>query len=284
LKISEKLVFSLRRFYMKNIFYRMRERRGFTRVKMVLDSLAERYAEKSEKPEFDVFEKDWDNLLILDACRLDLYEEVEGETKGRTSLGSSTAEFVKKNFSEGDFSDTVYVTGNPHFSKKLFSELTGRDPDETFHEVFHTYMSDWDAENGTVLPEPLIRDAETAKKLFPDKRIVVHFMQPHYPFVGSNLVSDAGISQQVDKKYENVEDQAWVMTETGKVSKDKIWKAYRENLEYILDEIEDFTENLEGKTLVTSDHGNAVGESTFYGHPKGVNTKELREVPWYELS
>lgn len=277
MKISEKLVFGLRRFYMKNIFYRMRDRRGFTRIKMFLDSLAERYAEKPEKPGFDVFEKDWDNLLILDACRLDLYEEVEGETEGRTSLGSSTAEFVEKNFSKGDFSDIVYVTGNPHFSKKLFSELTGRDPDEIFHEVFHTYMSDWDTENGTVLPEPLIRDAETAKKLFPDRRIVVHFMQPHHPFVNSQIEED---SAMVGKDEAN---KVWPRLEREEFSKEDIWEAYGENLEYILNELEEFVKDLEGKTIITSDHGNAVGESTFYGHPKGVDTKELREVPWDEM-
>ena len=278
MKISEKLVFGLRRFYMKNIFYRMRERRGFTRIKMVLDSLAERYAEKSDRPEFNIFEKDWDNLLILDACRLDLYEEVEGKTDGRTSLGSSTAEFVEKNFSEGDFSDVVYVTGNPHFSKKLFSELTGRDPDKTFHEVFHTYMTDWNEENGTVLPESLIRDSITAKKLFPDKKIVIHFMQPHHPFVNSEIEND---SAMVGKDKAN---KIWSRLEREEFSKEEIWKAYRENLDYILNEIEEFTEDLEGKTAITSDHGNAVGESTFYGHPKEVNTKELREVPWNIIS
>ena len=280
--ILKKLVFKIRKLYTQNFFYKLINRRGATRFKKILDSFAEKYAEKPDQPKFDVFEKNWDNLLILDACRLDLYTEARGEVEGRTSLGSSTAEFVEKNFTEGDFSDIIYVTGNPHFSKKIFSELTGRDPDETFHEVFHTYMSDWDTEKGTVLPEPLIRDAKTAKKLFPDKRIVVHFMQPHYPFVGSDLIRDKGISPTLDKSEENIQEQAWVMAETGKIEEDEIWVAYRENLQYVLDKVENFSHNLSGKTVITSDHGNAVGESTFYGHPKGVNTKELREVPYVE--
>ncbi len=265
---------------MKNIFHRMRDRRGFTRIKMILDSLAEKYAEKPEKPQPNIFEKDWDNLLILDACRLDLYEEVRGETEGRTSLGSSTAEFVENNFSEQDFSDIVYVTGNPHFSKKLFSELTGRDPDETFHEVFHTYMTDWDTENGTVLPEPLIRDAETAKKLFPDKRLVVHFMQPHHPFVNSNGFEQEGISQKLNKDKTEINNQVWRRLERDEVGIEGVWHAYQENLKYFFQESEDFLASLDGKTVITSDHGNAVGESTFYGHPGGIETKELKEVPW----
>ena len=268
---------------MKTIFHKMRDRRGFTRIKIILDSLAQKYAEKPNTPEFNIFEKDWDNLLILDACRLDLYEEVRGETEGRTSLGSSTAEFVEKNFSEGDFSDIVYVTGNPHFSKKIFSELTGRDPDETFHEVFHTYMSDWDTENGTVLPEPLIRDAETAKKLFPDKRIVVHFMQPHHPFVNSDEFKQEGISPELDKNKSEVNKQVWRRLERGEVSAEDVWSAYKGNLEYFFQEARNFVETLEGKTVITSDHGNSMGEGTFYGHPGGIKTKELREVPWYVI-
>jgi hypothetical protein len=259
---------------MKKIFHRMRDKRGFTRIKIILDSLAERYAEKPEKPEFNIFEKEWDNLLILDACRLDLYQEVEGETEGRTSLGSSTAEFVEKNFSEGDFSDVVYVTGNPHLSDGLFEELTGRKPEDTFHEVFHTYMSDWNQENGTVLPEPLIRDAKTARKLFPNKKIILHFMQPHHPFIESDIEGETAMVG------ENEANKIWPRLERGEIPRKKVQKAYRENLEYILNEIEEFTENLDGKTVITSDHGNVLGESTFYGHPRGVNTKELREIPW----
>jgi len=43
---------------------------------------------------------------------------------------------------------------------------------------------------------------------------------------------------------------------------------------------------LGGKTIVTADHGNMVGERAFpipfreWGHPRGVYTPELVDVPW----
>lgn len=47
--------------------------------------------------------------------------------------------------------------------------------------------TDWDEKSGVVRPEPLIRDAKNARKLFPDKKIIVHFMQPHVPFLTSDI-------------------------------------------------------------------------------------------------
>jgi hypothetical protein len=44
--------------------------------------------------------------------------------------------------------------------------------------------------------------------------------------------------------------------------------------------------NLDGKTVVTADHGNMVGERAFplpireWGHPRGLYTDELVDVPW----
>lgn len=274
----------IRDFYVRKVYPKFWDKRGFTRIKIQLGKIVQRSAEQPNKGEINIWKDDWENLFILDACRLDLYREIEPEAEGRNSKGSSTAEFVEKNFSEGDFSDIVYVTGNPHFSGEMFEELTGRKPQQVFHETFHTYMEDWDKENGTVLPEPLIRDAKTARKLFPEKKVVVHFMQPHYPFVNNDVFDDAGISQDLDKLSEDVSNQVWMMLAKGELSKEQVWDAYRGNLEYVLDKVKVFAKTLEGETVITSDHGNSMGENSFYGHPRGVSTKELREVPYHKLN
>ena len=41
-------------------------------------------------------------------------------------------------------------------------------------------------------------------------------------------------------------------------------------------------EKVEGKTVLTSDHGNAVGEWRTYGHPCGRYHLSLVTVPWFE--
>lgn len=63
----------------------------------------------------DIFNKDWDNLIILDACRADIFEQevdLPGEFKTKQSKASKTKEFIKANFTDRTLHDTVYVAGN----------------------------------------------------------------------------------------------------------------------------------------------------------------------------
>ena len=266
--------------YCKRIYRNYKHRRGTWRIKHTLTQLLSRSLESYEKNPKSVFDEQWDNLFILDATRHDLYEEVEGKTKKRTTLAGQSTEYIEKNFSEGDFSDVVYVTGNPFFNESQFKELTGRELNEVFHEVFHTYQTDWSTEHNTVMPEPLMRDAKTAKNLFPDKKIVVHFMQPHYPFIDSKF-TDEGIRPDLDHEKEGF--SIWELAETGKYDKKELWQAYKENLELVLPEAKKLAEELGGKTAITADHGNLVGEKGIYGHPRGLKAKPLREVPWHVI-
>jgi hypothetical protein len=249
--------------------------RGVWRIKKILEKAATLNEEKYSGQPRSIFERgEWQNLFILDACRHDLYEEATGqEVDDRVTLGGHSAEYIEKTFSEGDYSNTVYVTSNPHFSPGNFRDETGREIDEVFHEVFHTYQTDWHDEENTVLPGPLIRDARTARNLFPDKKIIVHFMQPHYPFVGTEMTK-GGIGEENDKL------NVWWKTMIGDYSDEQTWEAYSDNLEKFLPEIKKAGRELEGKTVITADHANLVGEAGIYGHPKGVKLKELRKVPW----
>lgn len=50
------------------------------------------------------------------------------------------------------------------------------------------------------------------------------------------------------------------------------WKeAYKKNLVSVLKEVQRLVDDLEGKIIVTSDHGEALGEDGIYLHPIGVN-------------
>ncbi|MFB6215434.1 MAG: hypothetical protein ABEJ72_00465, partial [Candidatus Aenigmatarchaeota archaeon] len=167
-------------FYQKKIYRRISNLRGTYRLMRALKNLAKTGLEEVDEQPESIFDRgDWDNLLILDACRYDFYRELKGETAKRVTLGSNSPEFIEKTFSEGTYEDIVYITGNPHFSRGIFKDLTGREPGKVFHEVYNTYDTDWDEDNGVVMPEALVRDTLNAEKLFPGKRKIVHFMQPH---------------------------------------------------------------------------------------------------------
>lgn len=62
-----------------------------------------------------VMNEDWDNLIILDGCRYDVFEEtcsMEGQLQPAISPASCTREWLGENFPE-EYPDTVYVSANP---------------------------------------------------------------------------------------------------------------------------------------------------------------------------
>lgn len=231
----------------------------------------------------NVFEEEWDNLLILDACRFDLFEgqsRIEGTLEKKVSRGSSTTEFLAGNFAGRQLHDVVYVTANPQFYRHCDTI------DCELHDIINVWMMDgWDDEHGTVLPETVTKYALDAASKYDDKRLVIHYLQPHYPFLDSETEFDKG-------QLEDPDDDAafWRRIMTGKLSidTDHLWNLYERNLDRVLDSASDLIEALNGRTVVTSDHGNMLGERAFpipireWGHPRGIHTPELVEVPWLD--
>jgi hypothetical protein len=264
--------------YRRQIYRRFRWLRGTYRLERALARLASSSLESIPESETEPFHQKgdrFDNVVILDACRYDTYRDQVGSHEHRYSLESNTYGYVKQNFSQRELSNTVYVTGNPHFSPKLFQEITGRLPGKVFHEIYHTYDYAWSDENSTCMPRDIIRDAKSARKLFPQKRMVVHFMQPHYPFVTSSLPKK-GMNNNLASSATSV----WEDVMHGKISHKEAIKGYQSNLEYVMTFVEELVSELDGSTVITSDHGNFLGENGIYGHPEGFNATVVRKVPW----
>jgi len=240
----------------------------------------QRFGSSSGTP---VMEEDWDNLLILDACRFDMFEAqntIAGDLQRRRSLGSESWEFLEANFEGRSFYDTVYVTANPHAPK-----LSGG----TFHAVINLLDEGWDAGLGTVRPETVAEATLRAQTEYPEKRLIAHFMQPHYPFIGEHgrQLEHKGISIHLSAEERTEADRkVWTDLGYGRLDREHVLAAYRENLDIVLDHVEDLLDSLPGRSVVSSDHGNLIGELTRpipargYGHPRGLDTDELRTVPW----
>lgn len=226
----------------------------------------------------DIFAADWDSLLILDACRVDLFEErsdLPGRTTTVQSRGSSTTEFLLGNFDGRELLDTVYVTASPMLYRH-------RDRiDVRFHAVRNVWQDQgWDERYRTVLPETVTDVALEAAEQFPRKRLLVHFLQPHYPFIGPTGQEHFDLDRL---------DFQWRDVASGDldVPEGVIRRAYEENFEEVLPSVERLLATLDGKTVVSSDHGQLFGERLFpvpireYGHPGGLYEAELVEVPWH---
>lgn len=209
---------------------------------------------------------EWDNLIILDACRYDVFKKyvnllgVEGELKKIVSRGSSTPEFLRENFLIGKkFMDTIYVTANPYVSIMLKG---------VFYKIIDVWRDYWDERLDTVLPEPVTKIALEIKAIYPEKRLIVHYMQPHTPFIG---------------RYEMKSSFVEIALRHGR---ETVMRAYESNLQFILPYIRHLLNELDGITIITSDHGEACGEKALkilpiYGHPTGVHMPALIEVPWF---
>lgn len=234
-----------------------------------------------------IMDQDWDNLIILDACRYDMFEEAysgPGTLTSVKSLGSATPEFLTRNFDDQEYYDTVYVTANPQVNVHL---------DDVFHDVINVWETSWDEELNTVHPESITKVTKEAYDQHPNKRIISHFVQPHYPFIGeygrSQLNDQAGVElskQMADgQAAKSNEDHAWLQLRKGVLSESEIRKAYNENLEFSLPYVNELINYFKERTVVTSDHGNMYGESgpfgfPIYGHPNRVYHKDLVTVPW----
>lgn len=268
-------------YYIRNILPRFKHLSSFNRLRNALKRLALRkVSEVDEKNELDIFEEEWDNIILIDSCRQDIFEEITGYEGKRVSKASSTPGYIHRNFSAGSFNDIVYIAANPQFGDDRFRELTGRDPEEVFHAIFQPFYDDWDTDDNCIKGEPVIRDIRTAKKLFPDKKIFVHFLQPHHPFLKKDF-DTFGMKQDFTKNYKN--SYVWKEVRKGNISEEELLDGYKKNIRYARKFFEEAAEILEGTTYLTSDHGNLVGEQGQYGHPANRKEKPLREVPWVRM-
>lgn len=243
-----------------------------------------RYYSFTREAPTDVYDEDWDVLVILDGCRFDTFVELhgfEGTLESRRSPGSASWEFLSENFGGRECHDTVYVTANPHWYKLDRS---------TFHAVVDLLDSEWDEELMTVRPESVVRRTLEAAEQYPNKRFVVHFMQPHFPFIGprGQSIRQKGLTVHLDEDSSD-DPNVWVATRKNQVEIEAVREAYRENLRIVLEAVDDLLDGLAGRTVVTSDHGNLLGERLRpipvrgFGHPPGLYAPELVNVPWHVI-
>ena len=278
-------------------------------------------------------ESDWDYCLVLDACRYDVFSEVydeylDGTLEKRRSVGSSTPEWAYRTFT--DEHDIAYFSSNP-FINDLgipLNELKwGASCDyewtasDHISNVFDVWKTGWDDDLGTVPPDSLgeafheHQDAVEAAD-----RTVLHYMQPHAPYLargkGQKLKQiqkgirkqeeaekeggDSGgalsalgdtIRPKVENKLEGSElaQKAGLWLELDPTdlvkngTRDAAMALYEENLRIALESVADLIPELDGTVIVTADHGEAFGEEGVWEHHIETYIPALMEVPWLEV-
>ncbi|QSG12218.1 Arylsulfatase A or related enzyme [Halapricum desulfuricans] len=279
----------------------------------------------------DFLESDWDYAVVLDACRYDVFSDVyedylEGDLEKRTSIGSSTPEWASKTFT--DVHDLAYFSGNPFINdlgiplnELKWGASAGYTWTASEHitNIFDVWQSGWDDDLETVPPDSLNeaffanRDAVEAAD-----RTVVHYMQPHAPYLsrgkgqklkqiqkgikrqgaqdhsdGDGVISSAvgGVRRTVEGALDGVELAQkmglWLELGPRAVLQDGTRGAamnlYEENLRIALESVVELVEDLDGTVVVTADHGEAFGEEGVWEHHVETHIPALVEVPWLEV-
>lgn len=130
-------------------------------------------------------------------------------------------------------------------------------------------------------------------------------MQPHGPYFGpkaeklrNKIQSDHNIRLSAWSSNSDIENRSegrvYLMdaAEDGYISSQELREIYLENLSIVLDHVESLLNTIEGKTVITADHGELLGTpkshyakiaGVTHEHPGRVWCPELRIVPWFEI-
>lgn len=233
----------------------------------------------SKRNAIRIMGQQWDYLIVLDACRYDLFRGVVNEnTVFIISGGSCTQEWLEWNFN-GEFKDVIYIAGNPHLASANLLKSFGFNP---FYKVIEVWDFGWNSSFKTVPPEEVTLAALETLKKYPNKRMIIHYNQPHHPFLSDSdlLRLDDGAWRKLEGRIWEGKKTIWDAARLGEVPIEKVWEGYKENLKLVMEEVKRLVDEVHGKVVITSDHGNHLGEYMVFGHTVGLRTKELVKVPW----
>ncbi|WP_254535250.1 hypothetical protein [Halomarina litorea] len=237
------------------------------------------------------YSKEWDLLIILDACRVDALREVAPEfdfiddVSSIWSVGSSSEEWMANTFTEPhreEIRQTAYVTYNTFTERVLRNgerpPVTKSVPQWTNWKTLHTddfglidevWRDAWDDEVNTVQPRPVTDRAIHAHRQSDASRLMVHYGQPHAPY----LERPDG---EMARTY-------WPELRRGEMEIEDAWEYYIDNLRLVLQDVKILLENVDApRVIITADHGEAFGEWGILTHPTGMPHPVVRKVPWAE--
>lgn len=259
----------------------------------------------------NVFDLDWDVLVLLDTCRVDALREMTGEYEfvsdvdSIPSVGGQSGEWMVNTFNRGwndEIADTAYISANPHTESVIIDRM---DPDSPNHDKqvgrlarwgrndfvdqseFGLFEQVWKHESNDEdevfdrsyehSPPRYVTDRGiTVSRERDFDRLILHYMIPHAPYISRAIEEGRDLDEHERNPFEYIR-------RTG--SRSAVFDAYLSDLRYVLNEVELLRENIDCDTLaVSSDHGEAFGELGVYMHHVGSLHHHVRRVPWMTTS
>lgn len=270
-----------------------------------------------------IWRDDWKYLIVLDACRYDFFEKIyknylSGRLEKVRSPGSATPEWLDNVFGGKIWRNIVYVSANPYISsvtisRKMKNLQYNLRKHFAFYKIIKVWDFGWNNELGTVHPKEVNKVAFIASRLYKNKKLIIHYMQPHAPYLSlvnkgikiENKTIKKSIKEKIKSfirwkiatklyKLGGCKPYNFIIKLVGefpdmpgeiaeKFGIDVLRQAYEENLRIVLSYAAKLVQHLKGKIVVTADHGELLGEKGLYGHPPCKRFPELIEVPWLEI-
>lgn len=238
----------------------------------------------------ELLELPWDAVLVMDAARWDIAQEITTGFRPVEALGGITHQWCTKLWSLCK-EQQQWFTANPVVSWRLRGGAGHRAAhavkNVTVHDIWRECWQEFGPHKvGSVHPDSV---NEYVMKWVAEHgqppRMVVFYLQPHTPYIASLLPARAGNIAGSPSEGHNVRIPDGV--KKGLFTGEDVRHAYKENLRLVIPRAFSLASHLCGRVIITADHGEALGEvlegTRRWGHA-GVPSALIRQVPWMEFS
>lgn len=247
------------------------------------------------KDQLDVLaEIEWDILVVLDAMRYDIWEDMIGKGEKVRSPANCTMEWIRAVLRNTDMrerlAETACITGNP--------EVTRWANEGLFASRDDLWERSWSYINGvgTVDPNNITKAVGSERVVGPTRPVYAHYVQPHgpYPKVDPAIPVMRNNPEADEVRTDVIEHPDHVVMDPTRLLEDEnswldvemLIEGYQANVEWVWEAIQPLL-GRDTTVVVTADHGEILGEEVKladgttmrYGHPPGQAVDLLREVP-----
>jgi hypothetical protein len=269
-----------------------------------------------------IHKRDWDVLLVIDACRYDYFKNMHKEffgDIGKLEMAKSpatwTGAWMVEIFHNKPMKDAIFISSHKWINSKgpsdekvrIFSErlkygkmIRQFDAKDYFKDVIDAWEFGYDEKIKGICPYVVTNETIKAIDKNHNHRVITKYWQVHDPYMyysKEQSVKKAGFENVYAFLGNLISDEmiTHIRRYLGrspmnvfslyyiKYGKEGIIKGYVEDLKITLKCIKRIVDRYPDKNIaITSDHGEHMGEDGRFGHG-GRLDKEIIEVPWYEI-
>lgn len=243
--------------------------------------------------QFDLFKEVFQEksfiIIIIDACRYDVFKEFykeyfQGELLKVKSLGTSTGIFLKKFVNMPEFKDVRIFSSTPHMSKNsIINRWLNTPVYPQGLDFIDLWKNNWNDDIGTVLTEDV---NQIVTNLGLNNRNIIWYLPPHFPWIENVKFSKEILNESIEKN-KPLSEVLLNKIKKGETNIPEIKQLYISNLRSSLCQISSLLQKLKpvsDRIIVTSDHGELLGEYNLFFHFSHLDVPELYTVPWLNVS